>query len=613
MPLPPAEPIPLLPRPTSVHRLEGWRDVPPGLSADDLVRALADPLRAADSLRGILDASVSGGWCGSDERDAQSYELVIAPDRPICARAPATPGLRHALATLAQLLRLFPTRLPALRVTDRPAVARRGVMLDVSRDRIPTMPEFARIIDTLAALKVNHLQLYTEHAFAYAGHEDARAGCDPLTPDEARALDAACRARGIELAANQNCFGHLKRWLELPRYAPLAETHGEWMFDVWPRRGPFSLCPVDPLALDLVRDLLAQLLPCFESPLVNIGCDETYDVGFGRSRDAVAARGKPRVFADFVSAIAAVVRGHGKRPMCWADFPLAHPEAFDLLPSDIVPIAWGYEPDSPFDAWGASLARWRDAGSGEPRREFWLAPGTSSWRSITGRTSERRANLAAAARAAERHAAAGLLACDWGDTGHHQQWPIAMHALAHAADAAWIADASTFDPRAAAIHALHAPPDLGPWLESLGDADLQLRDTCLGLSRPGRTGRLLNQSALFIDLTLPLDASRDVGPIADWDAARDRLADLDASRPHTGDALLDAELAHTLAVARLAADRAFWRRAPTGLSDAQRRHLADRLRDVMAEHARLWRLRSREGGLSSSLAHYHAFGKGILP
>ena len=127
-------------------------------------------------------------------------------------------------------LRVFSRPVPPVDGETPPAIV---VMLDVSRDRIPTMEEFGRIVPWLASLKVNHLQLYTEHTFAYAGHEEVWRGWSPLTPAEIREIDALCIGHGIELAANQNCFGHLRTWLELPRYAHLAETHGDWVFDVW--------------------------------------------------------------------------------------------------------------------------------------------------------------------------------------------------------------------------------------------------------------------------------------------------------------------------------------------------------------------------------------------
>src|SRR6185437_8459857 len=50
-----------------------------------------------------------------------------------------TGGLRAATATLRQLLREYGRRLPCLRIRDWPDFSRRGVMLDISRGRVPKL------------------------------------------------------------------------------------------------------------------------------------------------------------------------------------------------------------------------------------------------------------------------------------------------------------------------------------------------------------------------------------------------------------------------------------------------------------------------------------------
>jgi len=50
-----------------------------------------------------------------------------------------TGGLRAASATLRQLLRQYGRRLPCLKIRDWPDFPRRGVMLDISRGRVPKL------------------------------------------------------------------------------------------------------------------------------------------------------------------------------------------------------------------------------------------------------------------------------------------------------------------------------------------------------------------------------------------------------------------------------------------------------------------------------------------
>jgi hypothetical protein len=49
---------------------------------------------------------------------------------------------------------------------------------------------------------------------------------------------------------------------------------------------------------------------------------------------------------------------------------------------------------------------------------FIACPGTSSWSSFSGRTTNCIANIKAAAKAAADHNGLGMLLTDWGDFGH---------------------------------------------------------------------------------------------------------------------------------------------------------------------------------------------------
>jgi hexosaminidase len=592
----------LIPAPARLELLPGEQVPTPavigavGASIELLAQTIGRAARFALAADPWLACQVDGAL-GAREH----YVLTVLPRQPgqpkAVLNASDEDGLRHGLHTLAQLLRQYGDGIPALRIEDRPSFARRGVMLDVSRDRVPTMAELEAIVDLLGSLKINHLQLYTEHAFAYRGHEAVWRDASPLTPDEVRALDRRCRTRGIELAANQNCFGHLHRWLKLPAYQALAEVTGDWDFNGHPRSGPFSLCPLDPGSLALVDDLVGQLAPCFASPLINVGCDETFDVGQGRSKAAVAARGRSTVYLEYLGKICAIARAHGKRPMFWADIALEHPEALAGLPDDLIALAWGYEPDSPFARWCSQLHA--------VGREVWVCPGTSSWRSITGRTTERRENLLGAARDGLANGASGWLVTDWGDLGHRQQWPVALNALVEAAHRAW-SGVATYDPRAASLHAFgDRTLGIAGWLDQLGDADRALR--LIG-GKPGPGGepkRLLNASALFVDLHKPI-AEPWIGDYDDWRDLAARLARMQPPDWLTSglEHRLWRECRHAQRVAEFAATRGACRRSKE--TTVAFHALAASFRDLVEEHRELWLGRSRPGGLEDSCAWYRA-------
>lgn len=598
-------PLNLLPTPKSVITTAAPGPIPSALP-DEVHRLLQHGPSALPTSSLILVRTVE------IEPSTQSYRLQINPSQPRSITIDGADWNAHraALITLAQIIRVS-SNLPSVEIHDYPDFPIRGVMLDVSRDRVPTMEHLRSTIDHLASLKFNHLQLYTEHTFAYEGHEEIWQHASPITPAEIRELDTYCLVRGIELAPNQNCFGHLARWLRHPRYRHLAEIERddqEWRFMHFPRLGPFSLCPTEPRSRAFVGDLLRQLLPCFSSSRVNIGCDETFDVGWGRSKGAAETlgggdHGRAHLFFQFVRAICEEARNVGgpqTQPLMWADIALTHPDMLSMLPRDVVGLAWEYEPTAKFAPWCHALAQ-----SGH---DAWVCPGTSSWRSFTGRTAERRGNIADAAEQGAASAAKGFLICDWGDVGHRQTWPVSLNALAHAAEAAWNAHRTrTFNPALVSEHIFPgAARTLAPWLDELGEVDAPIR-RALGLR---------NATALFNDLHVSLNTDAASRPIrADaclWHDALDRLISLKSRVPTITDQLLRDEIELSLEQTTLALNHAIAARTPAEHTGATRRALAESCKHVMAEHARLWPLRSRPGGLPDSLAHDQGILDGIL-
>jgi hypothetical protein len=558
--------LPLLPRPKSVH--------------------------AGTFDSGKLDKKADVHFEASLSRPAE-YKLTLSPKGPFIV-AGGPDGVRAAERTLKQLRAIAAQRpkerpLPILLIEDWADHERRGFMLDVSRDRIPTMATLRELVAALARTGYNELQLYVEHTFAYPGHEAVWGALDALTPDQVREIDGLCRSHGIELVANQNCFGHLAGWLRTPGYTELAETHGTFRFLDFEKQGPFSLCPLEPRSLELVKEWLAVLARTFTSRRVNIGCDETFDVGQGKSRAVVERDGRAAVYTRFVGDVARAALALGLEPHFWADIALSDEEAFTRLPEELVPIAWGYEPDSPFEQWCTTLERLG--------RGHLVAPGTSCWRTFAGRTSERRANLAAASASAFDHDSDGLLVTAWGDIGHRQTWPITLRALADGAEACWNAGASQADPRAASRELFGVDDaSVATWIDELGDLDHTLRTADEALALP----RLGNASATFSELFPATAQSKPRGDVERWSACRERLDAHARSRPRSVDALVSAELDHAVRWSRLASDAALVR---LGATPARRAALLEQVDALTASERELWPQRSRRPGLEHSLVH----------
>src|SRR5207244_6629321 len=96
---------------------------------------------------------------------AEGYMLLIG-SRGVTIHYREEGGLRAAVATLRQLLRQYGRRLPRLTIRDYPDFARRGIMLDISRGRVPNLQTLLDLAGHLADFHINEFQLYTEHTFA---------------------------------------------------------------------------------------------------------------------------------------------------------------------------------------------------------------------------------------------------------------------------------------------------------------------------------------------------------------------------------------------------------------------------------------------------------------
>jgi hypothetical protein len=363
-------------------------------------------------------------------RRTHSYELIISSGCiDLMATDPA--GIFYGVQTLCQIIKQSQTgHIPCLKITDWPDFPTRGVMLDISRDKVYQMHTLYDLIDKLASWKINQLQLYTEHTFAYQGHEKVWRNASPMTPEEIQNLDQYCKERFIELIPNQNSFGHMHRWLKHPEYQHLAETTepfqtpwGKILYE------PFSLAPTISESYEFIMGLYDQLLPNFSHKMINVGCDETFDLGAGRSKDACHSKGKGRVYLEYLLALYSNLSQRGYRMQFWGDIILKYPELIPELPGDVIALDWGYEHDHPFEK---DTRLFRDAGI-----PYYVCPGTSSWNSIGGRVNNMRENIRNASDFGLLNGAQGLLNTDWGDYGHWQQLPVSYPGLVCGAAFSW--------------------------------------------------------------------------------------------------------------------------------------------------------------------------------
>ena len=556
----------------------------------------------------------------------EGYRLTISASG-IDIEYGGNPGLYYGINTVGQIHRQLNGRLPALEITDWPDLPVRGVMLDISRDKIPTMETLYDAVDMLAMLRYNHLQLYVEgFSFAYPSFRDLWVKSEtPVTGDEMQLLEQYAAERMIELVPNQNMMGHMAAGLETDRFAHLAECpDGFMLMGLIEHNSTLDLS--NPESLELVKQMTDDMLPNFSSGLFNANLDEPFELGQCNTRELVAERGGAGfLYLDFLKEINSYVReNHGKQMMIWGDIAAKHPEIIPQIPENIILIDWGYESVHPFDEHAARLSE-----SGIP---FLLAPGTSSWTTFTGRTDNMTVNIDAAVNAVLTHGGLGILLTDWGDLGHWQYWPVSWAPITYGAAVSWNYESRDILPLTNVLNETifrDSSGEMGAIMLDLGrynqfeeyamvNMTTTMQTYMFGILDPVIVGAIQNLILRELpdivqigDDIIAEVMSRFENPqpynylaILDYTAILgERLQHTQMDREHAG--LIIDELTNAIRMIRLGAltrNYVQWMREYD--SDTKLEMLTEMkqlIDEIIPEHERLWMARNRAGGLDRSL------------
>lgn len=528
-----------------------------------------------------------------------AYKLEISKSQ-ISLTAKNLNALRYGKQTLLQLLEYAESEnklLPKININDWANFERRGYMLDISRDKVPTMKSLFMLIDQLVKWRINELQLYTEHTFAYRNHKKVWENASPLTASEIQQLNYYCLKKGIDLVPNQNSFGHMENWLKHDEYLDLAECETNCK-TIWGNRKRTALAPTNPKSLVLMQELYAELLPNFTSKYANIGGDETVELGLGKSKSLSDKIGKGQVYLNYLKKLNVEINKNGKLTQFWGDIVLNHPELIKDIPKNMTALVWGYDATYPFDE---NLAKFHEAGL-----DFYVCPGTSSWRSEIGRNHNAFINLKKAAIAGKKYEAKGYLVTDWGDFGHFQPKSVSYATLILGASYAWNYSDKTLN-------------DLGFLLNTYVFKDttsytakalLTLGNAYLKAAIPEGNSNAFHLMIRRYKWTMKGNYQTKhltkKGLLAAKQEIEKGLKELQKAKPTSEDAeiiLKEIEQASNLALfgihlglERLKAKGMKTKNIPT----KRKNELAAELNTLIQNHKTIWLIRNREGGLSDS-------------
>ena len=315
----------------------------------------------------------------------ESYSLTVSPEKTVLNGADSS-GILYGLMTLLQLFDKK-TLLPVA-IVDKPFKKRRGVHVYMpSRENIP---DFLRMIDGLATLKMNTLIIETGAGMefdrrpeiiaawkkltcdveAFPGgprlvqasevywkdsiHTEI-AGGDSLTKAEVRAIVEYAKDLHFDVIPEVQNLSHAY-YLTIP-YREIAERPNEPF--------PDSTCPLHPLGYEIYFDVAEEIIEVFKPKTVSIGHDEVRILGYcprckdkpgaellsyeiNKLYDFYKARGIEVMMwgeklMDFVTYAGGSIGGakdykKDDRGRVW-DLPETH-GAIDMISKDIIQLDW---------------------------------------------------------------------------------------------------------------------------------------------------------------------------------------------------------------------------------------------------------------------------------
>lgn len=184
-----------------------------------------------------------------------------------------------------------------------------GIMLDCSRNAVPTVSTVKNIISYMAKMGLNMLMLYTEDTFKiddlpYFGYMRGA-----YRENEIQEIDIYAKKFGIEVIPCIQTLGHLGRALQWDYTKDISDTGGILLAD-------------EEKTYEFIEKMIAACRKCYTSGRIHIGMDEAYSLGRGAYLDKHGYEDRFDIFYKHVNRVLEILKKYDFKPMMWGDMLL---------------------------------------------------------------------------------------------------------------------------------------------------------------------------------------------------------------------------------------------------------------------------------------------------
>jgi hexosaminidase len=230
---------------------------------------------------------------------------------------------------------------PEFHISETARFNTNGVMVDCSRNAVPSVPTVKKLIRQMALMGMNTLMLYTEDTYEvpdepYFGYMRGR-----YTQEELRELDAYAAGFGVEMVPCIQTLAHLSAALK-------------WYPDVIKDTGDILLVD-EPETYVLTEKMIAAYRTAFRTRRIHLGMDEAHMLGRGRYYDKHGDSDRFELMCRHLEKVLEICQKYDFEPMIWSDmfFRFANngnyygrnpvsDKASSKIPKGITLVYWDY-------------------------------------------------------------------------------------------------------------------------------------------------------------------------------------------------------------------------------------------------------------------------------
>lgn len=191
-------------------------------------------------------------------------------------------------------------------VIEEPQFNMSGVMLDASRNAVPTVAEVEKLLRKMAIMGLDTLMLYTEDTYEVKEHPYFGYMRGRYTFDELQECDRYAEKLGIEMIPCMQALGHLREALKWNYAAKFRDTDDILLVD-------------EPETYAFLENCIKAASEPFRTKRIHIGMDETFQLGLGKYLQQHGYESHIDLMNRHLQKVLSITEKYGLKPMIWSD------------------------------------------------------------------------------------------------------------------------------------------------------------------------------------------------------------------------------------------------------------------------------------------------------